>query len=136
MTFGIHHLLQHHKKTVFFNDGVSVDCVLRMPSASDGYPLKGFTSFIGLTITESGTGVFADSFELTLNADDVFNYTEEIPARGWGISVALPQFNNEIFNFTIEDVAADRTLGMYLLKCSSNKKSSNQQQIFRRNGGI
>lgn len=135
MIFGLHQLLQHHKKTVFFNDKVCVDCVLKMPSASGGYPLKGFTSFIGLTITESGTGVFADSFELTLNTDDVFYYTEELPARGWGISVALPQFNNEIFNFTIEDVATDRTLGMYLIKCSSNKKNSSQQLI-RRNGGI
>jgi len=135
MVFGIHQLLQHHKKTVFFNDGVSVDCVLKMPSASEGYPLKGLTSFIGLTVTESGTGVFADSFEITLNTDDVFNYTEELLTRGWGISVALPQFNNKVFDFIIEDVATDKTLGMYLIKCSSNKKNSTQQ-TFRRNGGI
>ncbi|HIS88928.1 TPA: hypothetical protein IAA87_05865 [Candidatus Avigastranaerophilus faecigallinarum] len=119
----IHQLLNHHKNTVFFEKGnASVDCKLRPPSYENEYPMKGFTSFIGLTITESGMGVFADSFELTVNIDDVLKYTSKLPAKGWGISVKLPQLQYKEYSFYVESAAIDRTIGICLLKCSRSNK--------------
>jgi len=120
----LHDLLKLHKKTVFFNDKIIVNCILKPPSSSDEYPVKGLTSFIGLTVTESGMGVFADSFEITFNIDEISEYTSKTPARGWGVSVELPQLNYKMYSFFIENAAVDRTLGMYLVKCSASSKNS------------
>ena len=130
----IHELLKHHKKTVFFTEQIAIKCLLKPPSSDIEYKVNGLTSFIGLTITESGAGVFADSFEITLNIDEVSEYTEIIPARNWGIVVFLPQLGNKPFSFIIENVATDRTLGLYLIKCSScTPKNKTNNKI---NGGI
>lgn len=117
---GIHDLIKIHKRSSLFSKrGVGVECVLKPYPSHEGYEVTGTTSFVGLTIDESGYGCFADSFELTLNADEVREKTNQIPARGWVIEVELPQMNNEIVPFCIEENAIDRTLGLYLLKCST-----------------
>lgn len=132
---GIHDMLKIHKRSSLFSKrGTAVDCVLKSYPSHEGYGVSGLTSFIGLTIEESGYGCYADSFELTLNADEVFEYTNQVPARGWIVTVRLPQMNDKIVPFYIEEVATDRTLGMYLLKCSTSTTPGNGKRIDRNNG--
>lgn len=114
-------LLRHHKNTVFFSQkgGNSVDVLLKPKINDDGYPLRGYTNFTGLDFTDGDKGFFGDSFELTINADDLFAKTDKKPVEGWFANVELPQMNNERVDFYVSKVAMDRTLGMYLLKCTA-----------------
>lgn len=129
-------LLKIHKQTVLIGgNGFAVDCVLKQNAAHYGWPLKGFSTFIGLTFEDSGRGYFGDSFELTIDAEDVRKVTNLIPARGWFVEVIFPQFNNTQVLFCIEDVAPDRTLGMYLLKCSASTSKGNGRRADRSSSG-
>lgn len=131
-------LLKKHKKTIFFgNQGVSLDCVIKPYPSHEGYPVKLFTSFTGLTLDENGFGSFADTFEGTINLDELFEHTREIPTRKWCLSVIVPQMNNETVSMCIESVAIDRTLGMCLLRCTAATTKGEGKRIEReRSGGI
>lgn len=132
----INDLLKIHKKVMFSPQGTSVKTVLKPYPSHEGYKLRALTNFVGLTIDESGYGCYADSFELTLNIDDLQTLTNSIPVRGWVLDVELPQLNNKVVQFYIEVVATDRTLGMYLIKCSSTTSEGKGKQNIRKNGGI
>lgn len=131
-------LLKLHKKTVLIGgNGFSVDCVLKQNASHDGYSLKGVSTFVGVTFDEGGKGYFGDSFEVTIDADDVRAATNLIPVEGWFIKVKFPQFNNDEVEFRVENVAIDRTLGMYLLKCSASTTEGKGKRVSRDNqGGI
>jgi len=132
----IHDLLKIHKKTMFSQNKTAVECILKQYPSHAGFNISGLTNFVGLTIDESGFGCYADSFELTLNVDEVLEHTSLVPVRGWVLSVKLPQMNNQIVPFYIEEVATDRTLGMYLIKCSTTTTSGNGKIIDKNNGGL
>ena len=70
-------LLRHHKKTVFFSKkgGNSVAVILKPKINDEGYPLRGYTNFTGFNFVDGDNGYFGDSFELTINADDLFAKT-------------------------------------------------------------
>ena len=134
----LHDIFKNHKKTVLLaGNGLAVDCILKQDAAHEGYPLKGFSTFIGVTIDESGHGYFGDSFEITLDIEDVLEVTDLIPTEGWFIQVTFPHFKNDEVEFYIDHVAIDRTLGMYLLKCSASTSKGNGCKIDRQaSGGI
>ncbi len=132
----LHELLKIHKETVLITgNGFAVDCILQPPSSNDGFELKGLTSFIGLTFEDNHNGFFGDSFELTIDYNALKEKTDLIPVRGWGIVVKFPQLNNEPVPFKIENVAFDRTLGMYLIKCSASTMTGNPKSVQRQSSG-
>lgn len=135
--FNLHETLKNHKKSVLFGgNAFSVDCLLT-PPGEESFSLKGFTTFTGITIQESGFGAFGDTFELTIDADDVLKYTNSIPTKAWSVSVTFPQMNNKTGTFRIENVAIDRLLGMYFLKCSASTSQGSGQRTNRNStGGI
>lgn len=99
--------------------------------------MRGLSSFIGVTFDESGKGFCGDSFEFTIDVEDVKQYTDLTPERGWSIEIDLPQFNAQKVPFGIEEVAIDRTLGMYLLKCTATTTEGKGKRVDRnRSGGI
>ncbi len=130
-------LLRLHKSTVFFAEkgGNSVDVILKTKINDAGYPLTGYTNFTGLSFADGDKGYFGDSFELTINADDLFKKTDKKPAEGWFVNVALPQMNNERVDFYVSNVAMDRTLGMYLLKCTAATTEGKGCKVNRDNAG-
>ncbi len=130
----IHNLLKIHKKTIFSTNKTAVDCWLKPFPSHAGFKVPAITNFVGLTIDESGYGCYADSFELTINFDDVQAETEQIPVKGWVLDVTLPQMNNAVIPFYIEEVATDRSLGMFLIKCSGQTTTGKGKRII--NGGI
>ena len=132
----IHDLLKIHKKAIFSTGGTAVECLLKPYATHEGFEVSAITNFVGLTIDESGFGCYADSFELTINFDDLIQKTNLIPTRAWVLDVKLPQMNNSLQTFYIESVAIDRTLGMYLIKCSNTTTAGKGKKIERSNGGI
>ncbi len=131
-------LLTLHKKTVLLaGNGFAVECVLKQNKSHEGYALKGYSNFTGLTFDENGTGFFGDVFELTLDINDVREKTNLPPVAGWLVTVKFPQMNNDEVTFAIENVAIDRTLGMYLLRCSAATSAGQGKKVYRRSpGGI
>ena len=82
--FDLHKTLKVHRKTVLVSgNGFSVNCWLKPDLSQEGFQIKGFSTFIGLTFDENGAGFFGDSFELTVNLDDVFEKSTLLPARNW-----------------------------------------------------
>lgn len=129
-------LLKLHKKTVLLTgNGFSVDCVLKPTSFHKGYELKGFSTFIGLTFEDNHVGAFGDSFELTIDVEALKEKTNEIPIRGWSVVVFFEQMNGEPVEFKIENVATDRTLGMYLIKCTATTATGNPKSVKRQSSG-
>lgn len=131
-------LLTLHKKTVLLaGNGLAVECTLKQNKSHEGYPLKGYSNFTGLTFDENGTGFFGDVFELTLDINDVREKTNLPPVQGWLVTVKFPQMNNDEVTFAIENVAIDRTLGMYLLRCSAATSAGQGRKVYRKSpGGI
>lgn len=131
-------LLTLHKKTVLLaGNGFAVECTLKQNKSHEGYPLKGYSNFTGLTFDENGTGFFGDVFELTLDINDVREKTNLPPVQGWLVTVKFPQMNNDEVTFAIENVATDRTLGMYLLRCSAATSAGQGRKVYRKSpGGI
>lgn len=131
-------LLSLHKKTVLLaGNGFSVECMLKQNKSHEGYSLRGYSNFTGLTFDESGTGFFGDVFELTLDINDVKEKTDLPPVQGWLVTVKFPQMNNDEVTFVIENVAIDRTLGMYLLRCSAATSAGQGKKVYRKSpGGI
>ena len=116
----LHEIYQNHKTAVLLEgNGFAVDCLLKPYSSSEGYSLKGISHFTGVTFDENGNGYFGDAVDITLNIDSVKEYTELTPVHGWYIDVTFPQMQSCTVEFCVESVAIDRTLGMYLLKCSA-----------------
>ena len=103
----LNNLLSIHKKTVLFgeNSGNSVAVILKPQPSDDGFDLRGYTNFVGLDFTDGDKGYFGDSFELTINADDLFEKTDKKPVEGWIANVELPQMNNEKVDFYVKNVA-------------------------------
>lgn len=129
-------LLEVHKETVLIDgNGFAVDCVLKPTSTHSGFNLQGFSTFIGLSFNENGVGFFGDSFELTINVKSLKKLTDLIPTRAWSVGVKFPQMNGELVNFKIEDVATDRTLGTYLIKCSASATSGSGMIVKRQPSG-
>lgn len=132
----LHELFKIHKETVLLSgNGFSVDCILKPTSSHAGFELKGFSSFIGVSFDDSGMGYFGDSFELTIDFNALKEKTDLIPTRGWGVVVYFPQMNGSPVDFKIENVATDRTLGMYLIKCSASTSTGEGKTVTRRNSG-
>lgn len=136
--FDLHKTLKVHRKTVLVSgNGFSVNCWLKPDLSQEGFHIKGFSTFIGLTFDENGAGFFGDSFELTVNLDDVFEKTKLLPARNWGVVVEFPQLNFQKVLFAIEEAAIDRTIGIALLKCTATVKKGEGKRVDRaRSGGI
>lgn len=134
----LHSMLKNHKKTALLaGNGFSVDCILKEKGATTGFQLKGFSTFVGANFDEKGIGYFGDSFEITIDVEDVLEHTNITPAEGWLISVSHPEFKNSSSDFYIQNVAIDRTLGLYLLKCSASTGSGQGKRVNRNNpGGI
>lgn len=132
----LNELLEVHKETVLIDgNGFAVDCILKPTSTHSGFKLQCFSTFIGLSFTENGVGFFGDSFELTINVKSLKKLTDLIPIRGWSVGVKFPQMNGELVNFKIEDVATDRTIGTYLIKCSASATSGNGMTVKRQPSG-
>lgn len=132
----LHDLLKIHKETVLLTgNGFAVDCIIKPTATSEGFNLKGFSSFIGVSFDENHSGYFGDSFELTIDFNALKEKTDLIPTRGWGVSVNFPQMDGTPVNFKIENVALDRTLGMYLLKCSASTSTGNPKSVQRQSSG-
>ena len=132
----LHDLLKIHKETVLLTgNGFAVDCILKPTSTSDGFSLKGLTSFIGVTFEDGHNGYFGDSFELTIDACALRKLTNLIPTRAWSVIVKFPQMDGTPVTFKIEDVAHDRTLGMYLIKCSASTSTGNPKAVQRSSSG-
>lgn len=136
--FDLHKTLKIHRKTVLVSgNGFSVNCWLKPDLSQKEFHVRGFSTFIGLTFDENGSGFFGDSFELTVNLDDVFENTKLLPARNWGVLVELPQLNYQKVLFAVEDAAIDRTIGIALLKCTATVKKGEGKRVDRtRSGGI
>ena len=136
--FDLHKTLKIHRKTVLVSgNGFSVNCWLKPDLSQEEFHVRGFSTYIGLTFDENGSGFFGDSFELTVNLDDVFENTKLLPARNWGVLVELPQLNYQKVLFAVEDVAIDRTIGIALLKCTATVKKGEGKRVDRtRSGGI
>ena len=129
-------MLAIHKETVLLTgNGFSVDCVLKPAKNHQGFSLKGFSTFIGVSFDDSGMGCFADSFELTIDINALKNLTNLIPTRAWEVEVKFPQMDKTPVNFRIENVATDRTLGMYLIKCSASTVNSSGKTVTRKSSG-
>ena len=133
----LNNLLSIHKKTVFFgkNAGNSVNVLLKTNPSDAGFDLTGYTNFVGLDFTDGDKGYFGDSFELTINVDDLAEKTDKKPVEGWIANVELPQMNNERVDFYVKNVAYDRTLGFYLLKCTAATNEGKGCKINRDNAG-
>lgn len=132
----LHDLLEIHKETVLLTgNGFAVDCVLKPTPLSDGFELKGFSSFIGVSFEENHIGYFGDSFELTIDYKALKKQTDLIPTRAWSVSVKYPQMDGTPVSFKIENVALDRTLGMYLIKCSASTSTGNPKSVQRQSSG-
>ena len=132
----LNQLLQIHKKTVLIGgNGFAVDCVLKQNASVEGFEIKAFSTFVGLTFNESGTGFFGDSFELTVDADDVRAKTNLTPTHGWFVDVTFPQMNNQTVTFAVENVAIDRTIGVYLLKCTATTGAGKGKRVNRNAAG-
>lgn len=132
----LHELLKIHKETVLLDgNGFGVDCVLKPTPTSKGFKMKGFSSFIGVSFEDNHSGYFGDSFELTINVETLKKLTDLIPTRAWSVSVNFPQMNGKPVNFKIENVALDRTLGMYLIKCSASTSTGNPKSVQRQSSG-
>ena len=136
MNNNLHELLKIHKETVLLSgNGFAVDCILKPTGSSEGFRLKGFSSFIGVTFDESGMGYFGDSFELTIDINALKSQTELIPTRLWSVVVKFPQMDGTPVDFKIENVATDRTLGMYLIKCTASTSNGQGKTVTRRTSG-
>lgn len=136
MLNNLHEMLKIHKETVLLSgNGFAVDCILKPTTGHEGYKLKGFSSFIGLTFEDNHSGYFGDSFELTIDVNALKKYTDLIPTRAWSVSVNFPQMNGTPVNFLIENVALDRTLGMFLLKCSASTSKGEGKTVKRQSSG-
>ena len=132
----LHDLLKIHKETVLLDgNGFGVDCILKPTATSEGFQIKGFSSFIGVSFEDNHTGYFGDSFELTVNVETLKKLTDLIPTRAWSVSVNFPQMDGTPVNFKIENVALDRTLGMYLIKCSASTSTGNPKIVRRQSSG-
>lgn len=133
----LNELLQLHKETVFFAEkgGSSVGVILKPTPSHEGYPLQGYTNFIGLDFVDGDKGFFGDSFELTINAADLYKKTTLKPVEGWLLSIKLPMMNDEVVDFYVQNVATDRTLGMYLLKCTATTSKDKGCKSDRNNAG-
>ncbi len=132
----LHELFKLHKETVLLDgNGFRVDCILKPTGTSKEIKMEGFSSFIGVSFQESNAGFFGDSFELTINVETLKKYTDLIPTKGWSVSVKFPQMDSTPVNFKVENVAVDRTLGMYLLKCSASTSTLNPKQVQRQISG-
>lgn len=127
----LHDIFKVHKKTVLFHEGgFQVDCTLKPNKESDTYNLSGFTNFTGATFTKDGEIIFGDTFELTINLDELSEYTERVPSQGWSVLVHFPQINKNV-EFLIENAPIDRTLGTCLLRCSAVADKSSSKQVKR-----
>lgn len=135
--FPLHNLLKVHKKTVFFGEnGFSTKCILKPPGIKDGFEISGFVNFTGITIDESGFGNFGDTFELTINLDELKEKTEEIPVKNWMVDVYFPMID-KWKDFKIENAPLDRTLGMALLRCTASTGQGQGKRIDRtKTGGL
>lgn len=132
----LHELLKIHKETVLLTgNGFAVDCILKPTASSEGFELKGFSSFIGLTFEDNHNGYFGDSFELTIDFEALKKQTDLIPTRAWSVIVKFPQMDGTPVSFKIENVALDRTLGMYLIKCSASTSTGNPKSVQRQSSG-
>ena len=132
----LHDLLKIHKETVLLDgNGFAVDCILKPTATSEGFQIKGFSSFIGVSFEDNHTGYFGDSFEWTVNVETLKKLTDLIPTRAWSVSVNFPQMDGTPVNFKIENVALDRTLGMYLIKCSASTSTGNPKIVRRQSSG-
>jgi len=133
----LHELLKIHKETVLLTgNGFAVDCVLKpTASSSEGFELKGLSNFIGVTFEENHFGSFGDSFELTIDINELRKHTDLIPTRSWIVIVKFPQMNETPVSFRIENVALDRTLGMCLIKCSASTSTGNPKSVQRQISG-
>lgn len=132
----LNNLLKLHKKTVLLTgNGFSVDCILKPTASHKGYKLKGFSTFIGVTFEDNHVGAFGDSFELTLDVEALKEKTNEIPIRGWSVVVFFEQMAGVPVEFKIENVAIDRTLGMYLIKCTASTTTGNPKAAKRQISG-
>ena len=128
-------VLKIHKKTILQNGGFSVNCTLKQNASHVGYSLKGFSTFIGATFDESGAGFFGDSFQLTIDLEDLREKTNLIPVQGWFVDVTFPQMNNQVVTFRVEHAPIDRTLGVILLECSASTSNGDSKRINRNNSG-
>lgn len=128
-------LLKIHKKSMLKNGGFSVDCILKQNASHEGYPLKGFSTFIGATFDESGAGYFGDSFQLTIDLEDLREKTDLIPVEGWFVDVTFPKMNNAVVSFRVENAPIDRTLGIILLECSAATTQGKGKKVNRNNSG-
>jgi len=143
-------LLKLHKETVLFGEGgFPADCILKPTAGHEGgnelsasadapasaFKVKGFSSFIGVTFDENQAGYFGDSFEITINLDELAKKTDLIPTKGWGITAYFPQMNGKAVNFIAESVAIDRTLGMCLFKCSASTSQGEGKVVKRQASG-
>ena len=132
----LHDLLKIHKETVLLTgNGFAVDCKLKPTASSEGFELKGLTNFIGVTFEDNHFGCFSDSFELTIDVNALSKLTDLLPTRAWSVVVKLPQMDGTPVTFKIEDVALDRTLGMYLIKCSASTSTGNPKSVQRQSSG-
>lgn len=132
----LNNLLKLHKETVLLSgNGFSVDCILKPTASHKGYELKGFSTFVGVVFEDNHVGAFGDSFELTIDIEALKKKTNEIPIRGWNVVVFFEQMNGEPVEFKIENVATDRTLGMYLFKCSALTSTGNPHAAKRQSSG-
>lgn len=128
-------LFKIHKKSIITNGGFSVDCVLKQNASHAGYPLRGFSLFTGATFDESGVGYFGDTFQLTLNLDDLREKTNLIPVEGWFVDVTFPQMNNAVVSFRVEHAPIDRTRGLILLECTASTTKGNGKRVNRNDSG-
>lgn len=136
MLNNLHDILKIHKETVLLSgNGFAVDCILRPTKSHAGFSVKGFSTFIGVTFDESGMGCFGDSFELTIDINALKPLTDLMPTRAWEVDVCFPQMNNKPVRFRIENVALDRTLGMYLIKCSASTSNGKGKTAQRQSSG-
>lgn len=136
MLNGLHDLFKIHKKAFLVSGNVfSVDCVLKPYPSHTGFALKGFSTFVGATFDDKGYGYFGDSFELIIDVNDLKEFTNQVPVKGWIVDVKLPQYNNDTVSFCIEQAPIDRTLGMYMLKCTAATEDEDGKRIDRNNAG-
>ncbi|MBR1948222.1 MAG: hypothetical protein IKA30_00340 [Alphaproteobacteria bacterium] len=136
MLNNLHEMLKIHKETVLLSgNGFSVDCILKPTKSHAGFQLKGFSSFIGVSFDESGMGCFSDSFELTIDFNALKEQTDLMPTRAWELIVNFPQMDGTPVKFRIENVALDRTLGMYLIKASASTSNGEGKTVQRQSSG-
>lgn len=114
-----------------------MNCVLKPYTNHKGFELYGFSCFTGATFSKDGTAFFGDVFELTIDLNQLSKQTNQIPVRGWDVSVQFPQLNNKWLEFKIESAPIDRTIGTCLLRCSALSEDGSGKRVNRNNlGGI